>query len=91
MPDAELMDRIVAIVAAGGEMTRSEIMSRLEGCTIPRFHAAAAALAEAGRLRRIGKTKGTRYGLPGTQREDGRCDREPAQCDWPAAQCNCTD
>lgn len=63
MPDAELMDRIVAIVAAGGEMTRSEIMSRISGCTIPRFHAAAAALAEAGRLRRIGKTKGTRYAV----------------------------
>lgn len=84
MPDAELMDRIVAIVAAGGEMTRSEIMSRLEGCTIPRFHAAAAALAAAGRLRRIGKTKGTRYAVkadPGP----------PATCDWPSAPCNCTD
>jgi hypothetical protein len=71
MPSDEMMDAIAAAVEAGGELTRSEIVSQIGPCTIPQFHAAVAALVEAGRLRRVGRTRGTRYGLPGMQWREG--------------------
>lgn len=72
MPNAELMDAIAAAIEAGGELTRSEIMSRIGPCTIPQFHAAVSSLVVHGRLWRIGRYRGMRYGLRGMKWEDGR-------------------
>jgi hypothetical protein len=67
--DVSLQDRIVAAVATGGEMTRSEIMAAAGEFTIPAFYAATSALVAAGRLRRVGRTKGSRYAIPGMRWE----------------------
>jgi hypothetical protein len=67
--DASLQDRIVAAVATGGEMTRSEIMAAIGDFTIPAFYTATAALVSSGRLARIGRTKGSRYAIPGLRWE----------------------
>lgn len=65
MPDEELMRRIVEQVSAHGELTRSQILAGLPDVTVPRFVAASRAMIAAGRLSRVGRTRGTRYGLPG--------------------------
>lgn len=70
MPDQELMSRIVEVVRSQGVLTRSQIISSLPGgTTIPRFAAAVRELIAQDRLATIGRTKGTRYGLPGMRWE----------------------
>lgn len=85
-----LEDRIFAAIANGGELTRSGIQGLIGDFTMPQFYAATASLIAAGRIRRIGRTKGSRYALPGMRWEQIPTGRWVADCPSGSPACsNC--
>ena len=65
-PD-DLCLKIRAVLEGSDPLTRSQIIEKLGGCTLPKFHAAIASLMRGELVVKTGRTKGTRYMLAGEQ------------------------